>query len=56
MCDYISGHETFYEAAIKSIRWFECWSGDVMLRITQGETPGSEGDDGVDDLIFYGKY
>ena len=38
--DFLYGNESFVEAAKKSIRWFEDWSHESMLRIDQ--IPGTE--------------
>ena len=35
MDDFLYGNETFVEAAHKSNRWFEDWSGDALLNITR---------------------
>ncbi len=34
MDDFEAGEETFREAALKSILWFEHWSGDAIRDIT----------------------
>lgn len=41
MCDFVAGNETFYEAARKSIGWFEDWATDALLRITRKSPPGA---------------
>lgn len=35
MCDYEAGNESFIEAAQKSVHWFESWSSDAYLRISE---------------------
>lgn len=37
MDDFESGDETFPQAAQKSVVWFEHWSSDALLFITDGE-------------------
>lgn len=41
MHEYESGNETFYEAARKSIGWFESWASDALLRVTARSIPGA---------------
>jgi len=41
MCDYEAGNEEFRIAAKKSNRWFESWSSDALLHITQDDPPGT---------------
>lgn len=41
MCDYVAGHQTFYEAARISVDWFESWSTDAHLKIGT-RVPGAE--------------
>ena len=41
MCDFEAGNETFYEAARKSVGWFEDWANDALRRVTADEIPGS---------------
>ena len=41
MQDFESGNETFYEAARKSIGWFESWASDALLRVTARSIPGA---------------
>lgn len=41
MCDFEAGNETFYEAARKSVGWFEDWAIDALLRITRTAPPGA---------------
>jgi len=41
MFDFEAGNETFYEAARKSVGWFEDWANDALLRVTADEIPGS---------------
>ena len=41
MQDFESGSETFYEAARKSIGWFESWASDTLLRVTARSIPGT---------------
>ena len=41
MQDFESGSETFYEAARKSIGWFESWASDALLRVTARSIPGA---------------
>ena len=41
MQDFESGSETFYEAARKSIGWFESWASDTLLRVTARSIPGA---------------
>ena len=40
--DYEVGNKTFVEAAKDCVSWFEDWSGDAYLRITEGGIPGDE--------------
>ena len=40
MCDYEAGNVTFVQAARESVRWFEDWSNDAMLRL--GDVPGEQ--------------
>jgi len=41
MCDFEAGNETFYEAARKSVGWFEDWATEKLLRVTADAIPGS---------------
>ena len=41
MHEFEVGNETFYEAARKSIGWFESWASDALLRVTAHSIPGT---------------
>jgi len=42
MGDYEAGNLTFVQAAKDSVNWFESWSSDAYLRITDGTIPGDD--------------
>ena len=41
MHEFEAGNETFYDAARKSIGWFESWASDALLRVTSRSIPGT---------------
>ena len=41
MCDFENGNESFYEAARKSVGWFESWASHALLRVTAHSIPGA---------------
>jgi len=41
MCDFENGNESFYEAARRSVGWFESWASNALLRVTAHSIPGA---------------